>query len=88
MAARQEEEGRYETQLFVYFLACKGLSHDDVGVARGTVFQETRLGAGFENVDFVEEKLGELPQNDSNKKQVRGSKRATFYSRGRRHTRS
>ena len=40
-AARQEE-GRYETQLFVYFLACKGLSNDDVGVARGTVFQEIR----------------------------------------------
>ena len=45
-AARQEE-GRYETQLFVYFLACKGLSNDDVGVARGTVFQEVRPGAGF-----------------------------------------
>ena len=33
MAARQEE-GRYETQLFVYFLVCKGLpglSNDDVG---------------------------------------------------------
>ena len=36
-----------------------------VGVAKGTVFQETRLGAGFKTSDFVEEKLGALPLNDS-----------------------
>ena len=30
---------------FMYFLACKGLSNDDVGWARGTVFQEIRQRA-------------------------------------------
>ena len=39
-------------------LFCNGLSNDDVGVARGAVFQEVRLGAGFKTGDFVEEKLG------------------------------
>ena len=59
MAARQEE-GCYETQLFVldYCLACKGLSSDDVGVARGNVFEEIRRGAGFKTDDFAEEKRG------------------------------
>ena len=38
------------------FLVCKGLSGDDVGVARGTVFQKIRPGAGFKTGDFVEEK--------------------------------
>ena len=37
---------------------CKGLSIDDDGVSRDTVFQEVRPGAGFETADFVEEKLG------------------------------
>ena len=37
MAARQEE-GRYQAQLFLYFLVCKGLSNDDVGVAWGNAF--------------------------------------------------
>ena len=46
MAARQEE-GRYEAQLFVFFLVCKGLSNYDVGVARVTVFREVRPGAVF-----------------------------------------
>ena len=32
--------------------------NDDVGVSRGTVFQEIRPGAGFEIGDFVNEKLG------------------------------
>ena len=40
------------------FLVCKGPSNDDVGVARGIVFQEIRPGAGFKTSDFVEEKLG------------------------------
>ena len=40
------------------FLACNRLSNDDVGVARGTVFQERRSGVGFETGDFVKEKLG------------------------------
>ena len=44
---------------------CKGLTIDDVGVPRGTVLQEIRPGAGFEPYDFVKEKLGGLPQNDS-----------------------
>ena len=57
MAARQEER-RYDTQLFVYFLVCKGLSNDGVGVARGTVFEEIRPGASFKTGDFVNEKLG------------------------------
>ena len=57
MAARQEE-GRYETKLFEYLFVCKGLSNDDVGVARGTVFEEIRPGTGFKTGDFVQEKLG------------------------------
>ena len=40
-----------------FFLACKGLSIDDVGVAKGIVFQEIRPGAGFKAGDFVQEKL-------------------------------
>ena len=34
-------------------------------VARGTVFQEIRPWAGFKTGDFVIEKLGGLPKNDS-----------------------
>ena len=30
------------------------------GLARGTVFQEVRPGAGFKTGDFVKEKLGGL----------------------------
>ena len=45
----------------MYFLVCKGLSIDGVGVSRDTVFQEVRRGAGFESGDFVKEKLGGLP---------------------------
>ena len=47
--------------------ACKGLSIDDVGVSRDTVFREIRPGADFETGDFVGEKFGGggLPQNDS-----------------------
>ena len=40
---------------------CKGLSIDDVGVSRDTVFQEIRPGAGFETDDTVKEELGGLP---------------------------
>ena len=44
----------------------KGLTIDDFRVSRGTVFQDTRPGAGFETGDFVREKLvGGLPLNDS-----------------------
>ena len=45
----------------VCFLLCKGLSNDDVGVARGTVLQEVRPGIGFESGDFFEEKWGGVP---------------------------
>ena len=40
-----------------YFLVCKGVSIDDVGVSRDIVYQEIRPGAGFETGDFVQEKL-------------------------------
>ena len=35
-----------------------GVSIDDVGVSRNTVFQEIRPGAGFETAEFVNEKVG------------------------------
>ena len=43
---------------------CKGLSIDDVGVSRDTMFHEIPPGAGFETGDFVKDKLGGLPWND------------------------
>ena len=36
----------------------EGLSNNDVWVAKGTVFQETRPGADFKTGGFVEENLG------------------------------
>ena len=47
----------------MYFLVREGLhsttlSNDDVGVARGTVFQETRPWAGFKTGDFVKKSWG------------------------------
>ena len=60
MAARHEK-GCYENSILKTFHACKGLSNDDVRVARVvTVFQEIRPGAGFKTGDFVIEKLGGL----------------------------
>ena len=54
-----------ENKVSIYFLVvCKGLSIDDVGVSRDTVFQEIWHGVGFETADFVKEKLGGLPQHD------------------------
>ena len=47
------------------FGSWKGLSNDDVGVARGTVFKEIWPWAGYNTSDFVQEKLEGLPQNDS-----------------------
>ena len=38
---------------YIYFLQGKGLSIDDVGVSRVTIFQEIPTGAGFETADFV-----------------------------------
>ena len=49
----------------MYFVVREGLTIDDVGLSRDTVFQEIRPGDGFETGDFVKEKLGVLPQNDS-----------------------
>ena len=46
-------------------LACKGLSNDDIGVARGTVFHDIRPGAGLKTGDCVQETLGGLQWNDS-----------------------
>ena len=42
----------------ICFLVFNELSKNDVGVARGTVFQGVRLGAGFKTGDFVKEKCG------------------------------
>ena len=44
-----------------YFLVCKSLSNDDVGVSRDTKFQEIRPKAVFETGDFVKKKLRGLP---------------------------
>ena len=48
----------------------EGLSNDDVGVARGSEFQEeVRSGAGFKTGDFFQETLErrelQVPYNDS-----------------------
>ena len=45
----------------VFMFAKEGLSNDDVGTARGTVFQGLRPRAGVKTGDFVKEKLGGLP---------------------------
>ena len=62
-----------KTNFSLYFLDCNGLvvlSNDGVGVARVTVFQETRRpGAGFKIGDFVVERLGGLPKNDSTQRE-------------------
>ena len=50
-----------ENILSTHFLVCKGLSIDDVGGSRDTVFQEKQSRAGFETSDFVKEKLRGLP---------------------------
>ena len=56
---------RKQHLFFTYFLVCEGPSNDVVGVAGGTVFQKISPRAGFKTGDFVTEKLGELPCNDS-----------------------
>lgn len=61
--AGRHEEGCHEGTISK-FLACKKPSNDDVGLARCTVFNEIRTGAGFQTDDIANEKLGELPQND------------------------
>ena len=59
MAARPEE-GCYKNRILNHFHACKSLSNDYVGVARGTVLQEIQPGVGFKTGDFVKEMLGRL----------------------------
>ena len=55
-----------ETFISMHSLVCEGLWTDDIGGGRkGTVFQETRPGAGFKIGDFFKEKLGGQPSNDS-----------------------
>ena len=49
-----------ENKVSMYFLSCKGRSIDDVEVSRDTVFQEVRLGAGFDRF-LHKKKLGGLP---------------------------
>ena len=46
---------------YLFLLLCKGLTIDDVGVSRDTVFQEIRPGAGLKTGDVGEEKLGGVP---------------------------
>ena len=65
MAARHEEACYEKKHPHTFSCLPEGLSNHDVGVARGIVFQETRPGAGFKTGDFVKEKLGGLPWNDS-----------------------
>ena len=60
MAARHEE-GCYDEHIFTYFLVCKGVLNDGVGVARGTEFQEMPPRADFETGDSAKEKQGGLP---------------------------
>ena len=45
-----------QNKVSTYFLVCRGVSIDGVGVSRDTVFQEIRPGAGFETGDFDKDK--------------------------------
>ena len=54
MAARHKD-GYYWENVSIYFLVCKRLTTDDVGVSRDTVLQQIPPGAGFETSDFVNE---------------------------------
>ena len=47
--------------IFTRFFAREGLSAADVGVAKGTIFQEIRPWVGYKTGDFKVEKLGGLP---------------------------
>ena len=58
MATQHEQEAREKVFPAMYFLVCKGRSNDDVGVARGTVFQALRPGAGFKTGDSSLKKKG------------------------------
>ena len=50
-----------EKYMFTYVRVREGLSIDEVGVAKGTVFQEIRPWIGFKTGDFIQEKLGARP---------------------------
>ena len=54
----RHQKGCNENNAFMYLVACKGLSNDDVGVARGAAFQEIRAGVGFKTGHFVKPKFG------------------------------
>ena len=41
-----------EKTIFPYFLVCEGLSNDDFGLARGSIFKEIWPGAGFKTGEF------------------------------------
>ena len=47
----------YIKKSFAYF-SSKERSNDDLGVARDSLFQEIRPGAGFKTGDFVQRKVG------------------------------
>ena len=61
MVARDMRKVAIKTRQGLHIFSClhEGLSNDDVEAARSTVIQEIRPGAGFKNVDFVNEMLGE-----------------------------
>ena len=52
-----------EENIFLYFLGCKGLSNDDIKVARATVLSGDMAGNWFQNRRFSLKKrvLGGLP---------------------------
>ena len=54
--AARYDEGCYEKYIFTHVFVREGLSTDDVGVAKGTVFQEIRPRAGFKTGDFIHKK--------------------------------
>ena len=56
----QKISSYFEVYMYIYicFLVCEELSNGGVGVARGNVFQETLLGAGFKTGNFVDENIG------------------------------
>ena len=53
--------GTRKVNTSAYHPCTNGGGNDGVGVAKGTVFQETRPGACFKTGDSVKEKLGGLP---------------------------
>ena len=56
MVARHDE-GCYEKKNFIRIYVFLFVLNGNVGVARSTVFEEIRPGAGFKTSDFVKELL-------------------------------